>query len=95
MVRHFSLLLMSLLSGCNDRYEEGYAAGFQAAETAARVRESNSLVEQERYREPASPASEVTTEVCGGFGVDFNGRHITGGKTGCVRVFSDGRVQRY
>ena len=37
----------------------------------------------------------TTTEVCGGGGVNVGGRHYSSGQTGCVRVLSDGTVQRY
>jgi succinate dehydrogenase/fumarate reductase-like Fe-S protein len=36
-----------------------------------------------------------STSVCGGGGVEVNGKHHGAGKTGCVRVYSDGRIEKY
>ena len=100
MLSKWTLLLAVCLAGCADRYDEGYAIGFEAGEEAARARAASrceeQLAEQKEEltsREPSTPY--VTTEVCGGTGVNVNGRHVSGGKTGCVRVYSDGLVQRY
>jgi hypothetical protein len=99
MLKSCALLLVVCLAGCADKYQEGYAAGYEAGEVAARTRDAAQCEErqreQERLRTQSDSSAYVTTEVCGGAGVNVNGRHVAGGKTGCVRVFSDGRVQRY
>jgi hypothetical protein len=98
------LLISCVLVGCNDRYQdgysEGYGNGYDDAQSEARTR----LQECESQR-PDCAISEtsaysystptVTTEVCGGNGVTVNGKHHRPGKTGCVRVYSDGTSQRY
>ena len=94
------LLLFIGLTGCADRYQEGYTAGYEAGAAAARAREVAQCEEKQREQERQrtlfeSPSAAVTTEVCGGAGVNVNGRHVSGGKSGCVRVFDDGRVERY
>jgi hypothetical protein len=100
MLKVSTLLLVVCLAGCADKYQEGYSAGYAAGEAAARAREIARCDERQRELERQSALDEststhVTTEVCGGGGININGRHVPGGKTGCVRVFSDGRVQRY
>jgi hypothetical protein len=100
MLKRCVLLLVVCLTGCTDKYQEGYAAGYEEGEAAARAREvarcEEQQREQERHRTQAdSPSAYVTTDVCGGTGVNVNGRHVSGGSTGCVRVYSDGRFQRY
>jgi hypothetical protein len=88
------------LTGCSDRYDDGFSAGYAAglankqeqilAECKAKISAC------ERSASSSHPPSYSTsTEVCGGDGVNFNGKHYSGGKTGCVRVTSDGRVQRW
>ncbi len=42
-----------------------------------------------------TPTTYTTTEVCGGGGVNVDGRNYSSGKTDGVRVLSDGTVQRY
>ncbi|MFH2219457.1 MAG: thermonuclease family protein [Pseudomonadota bacterium] len=37
----------------------------------------------------------VVTDVCGAKGFNVNGKHISSGPTGCVRVYSDGTFERY
>jgi hypothetical protein len=44
---------------------------------------------------PGRGVAADTTEVCGGGGVVSNGRHYKGGKTGCVRLLGNGKVQQY
>ena len=89
--------------GCKDRYQEGfdagYAEGFSRAKLDVENRCEERLEEERRScrdRSYSAGAPRVySTEVCGGDGVTTNGKHYSGGKTGCVRVHSDGRVEQY
>lgn len=91
---------LAVVAGCADRYQqgyqEGYASGYAAAEEIAKRRLEE---EQQRARQAAAwtqpTRAAYSTEVCGGSGVNVNGRHVAGGKTACVRVFSDGTFHRY
>lgn len=92
------LATFAVLVGCNDRFDGGYRTGFADGlrEGEKAEAEKAAAAERERRRrESLATARSVTTEVCGGGGVNFNGKHIRPGKTGCVRVFNDGTVQRY
>jgi len=90
-----------MCSGCQDRYQEGYQVGFADASSQA----SACKAELDRCNREKNDAQttgshsfysgSVVTEVCGGNGLNLNGRHIRPGKTGCVRAYSDGRVERY
>lgn len=91
------LLPLSLL-GCKDRYQEGYEAGYADAtdEVTQEMRaKCESEVSEAREESCSYSYSSVVTETCGGAGVNFNGKYISPGKTGCVRVYSDGRIERY
>lgn len=97
------LVISSLIFvGCTDRYEEGFqkgfADGFEQATAIQNTICSEKIDEQKRFcgatSEFSSGSGGYSTEVCGG-GANVNGEHHKGGKTGCVRVFSDGRVERY
>ncbi len=99
-----AILFCSLFSvGCKDRYKEGYEAGYEEGfSQASIVREKSCderLEEEKRSCRNKSYSSgyssEYSTAVCGGSGVNVNGKHYQGGKTGCVRVYNDGRVVRY
>jgi hypothetical protein len=46
-------------------------------------------------RAQAPEPAVSSTAACGGNGITLNGKHYSGGKTGCVKVYSDGRVERY
>lgn len=99
------LMLFSLVGvvGCKDRYQEGYDAGYSEGFSRAkfgvekrceeRIEEEKNSCRDRSYSKRSSGA--YLTEVCGGAGVTANGKHYEGGKTGCVRVHSDGRVERY
>lgn len=99
----FSVIFLSAIAGCKDRFQEGYEAGYSdglsdgtdSAENKCteKVEEEKKACRDQSYLTDTS--SEVTTEVCGDAGVNANGKHYSGGKTGCVRVYSDGRVDRY
>lgn len=93
-----SFLLPTLLLGCKDRYQEGYEVGYADA-TDEVTQEMKAKCENEvnEAREEARTFSygPTVTEVCGGAGINMNGKHIPPGKTGCVRAYSDGRVERY
>lgn len=101
----YSLIALSVIStlGCKDRYQEGYdagyAEGFSQAKIGVEKRCEERLDEEKRSCRDRSYStgysSGYSTEVCGGAGVTANGKHYEGGKTGCVRVHSDGRVVRY
>lgn len=99
MLRNFALMVCSilLLVGCGNQTEEaynsGFVDGFREAEKVMKEKYENKLSELERSCSKSFGYS--STEVCGGGGVNLNGKHYSGGKTGCVRVFEDGRVQRY
>lgn len=90
--------LLFVITGCDDRYQEGYQNGYSdgASFTENRLNKDceDKLSKQERESR-ASSYSMTSTEVCGGGGINLNGKHYTGGKTGCVRAYSDGRVERY
>lgn len=90
--------LLLVISGCNDRYQEGYQEGYSegASFTENRLHKDceEKLSKQKRDSETSSYGGG-STEVCGGGGVNLNGKHYSGGKTGCVRVYSDNRVERY
>ena len=101
----YSLIALSAIStlGCKDRYQEGYdagyAEGFSQAKFGVEKRCEERLDEEKKscrdISYSSSYSSGYSTEVCGGAGVTANGKHHEGGKTGCVRVYSDGRVVRY
>lgn len=88
--------------GCTDRYEEGFqkgfADGFDQATAIHNTICSEKIEEEKRVCNAGNDFSSsfdgYSTEVCGG-GVNVNGKYHSGGKTGCVRVFSDGRIERY
>lgn len=95
-------LVLFALTGCGNKYEEGFQAGYAqgSSDAGARVRADYerrlAKIEYEASsRSSSTYAGSVQTEVCGGSGVNLNGKHYSGGKTGCVRVLSDGRVERY
>lgn len=102
MRKVFFVSVLVALSGCSDRYEEGYAQGFSDA-TAQATATAEQKCQETIEREMASCRAAITNEVhsyvqttvCGGGGVNVGRRHYSGGKTGCVRVFSDGTVEQY
>jgi hypothetical protein len=93
------LMLAVGLGGCKDRYDEGYANGFLEGSAEATTRaELMCTAKVENAKRDCSPAyspQSYTTEVCGGGGVNVRGKHYPSGKTGCVRVYGDGRVVSY
>lgn len=98
------LLVAFVSSGCSERYKEEYEKGYQAGYADGQHDARNECDEklkkerttcQEEIESLTREPSATSTEVCGGGGVNFNGRHYAGGKTGCVRVFSNGKVERY
>lgn len=98
VMRTFYLVLLVLMaSGCSDKigdaYNSGFADGVKATEQRLQGEFERKLRDMERSC--SNYGSSGSTEVCGGNGVNVNGKHYSGGKTGCVRVFEDGRVQRY
>lgn len=91
---------IGLCVGCQDRYQEGYQDGYSTAMSqVSNCTTQLDRCEQEKknnsYSSSSSNFSSVTTEVCGGNGLTLNGKHVRPGKTGCVRAYSDGRVERY
>lgn len=88
---------------CSDAYDAGYAAGLAAG--SSRDSEAAQEVQKAQERKPDLSSGEqeasgwnsgpTATEVCGGGGVDIGTEHIEPGDSGCVRVFSDGRIERY
>lgn len=91
-----SLFLPIILLGCKDKYQEGYQIGYSdgVRSMESKLEESEKKLQDEKRKSQYS-FSSVSTEVCGGTGVNLNGKHYSGGKTGCVRVYSDGRVEKY
>ena len=94
------ILAVPFLLGCEAKYQEGYAAGYtqgvsQTENRLARKYEQELADANRRQSFPASYASVTSTSACGGNGINLNGKRYSGGKTGCVEVFSDGRVVRY
>jgi hypothetical protein len=97
------LVLISLamcLTGCGKKYEEGLQEGYArgAADAEARVRgelEPQIASLKQQYSSSVSSLQISSTSSCGGSGINLNGKYYSGGKTGCVRVYSDGRVERY
>ena len=90
-----SSLLFLLLIGCKDKYQEGYQVGYMdgVASMYNKVTEAEKKLEDQK-RQSNYSYGYGSTEVCGG-GVNLNGKYYSGGKTGCVRVFNDGRVEKY
>lgn len=95
--------LAALLIGCADKYTEGHEAGYQSgyrqgfddANKQATAACEERLRRERRECSEASSPTYSSTEVCGGGGVNVSGKHYPPGKTGCVRVHSDGRIERY
>lgn len=96
MTKLFILISLLVLVGCKDKYQEGYQVGYSdgVRSMESKLKESEDKLNS-LQRESINSYSSVTTEVCGGNGVNSNGKYYSGGKTGCVRVYSDGRVERY
>lgn len=96
-------IFLLMLYGCKDRYEEGFQEGFadgfdQATAIANGICSEKIEVEKQSCSSKGRQDSFLggySTEVCGGGGVNVGGKFYSGGKKGCVRVFSDGRVERY
>ena len=101
MFRNIFMLGVVILTiaGCKDHYDEGYAAGYADGSAAGeKIGLEKAMAQHDaesRAIENYAASPYVTTEVCGGSGVNVNGKHYAGGKTGCVKVFSDGTVKRY
>ena len=97
MTKLFILISLLVLVGCKDKYQEGYQVGYSdgVRSMESRLKESEEKLETLKRQSTNYSYSSVTTEVCGGNGVNSNGKYYSGGKTGCVRVYSDGRVERY
>lgn len=98
------VLAVAISAGCSDRYDEGYWAGYAAALAEAQPTTDGLKAALDQCETAKGDAystgagnilRSVTTQVCGGGGVTLNGNHVRPGKTGCVRVFSDGSVERY
>ena len=84
------------LIACKNKYDEGYRAGFNEGVIATEQRLKNEYEEKIKKIENSNRELSVTsTSVCGGGGVNVGNRHYEGGKTGCVKVYSDGRIVRY
>lgn len=94
------LMASPFLVGCEAKYQEGYTAGYAqgVSETEGRLsrKYEQDLADAKRSQSFSPSYTSVTsTSACGGNGINLNGKHYSGGKTGCVEVFSDGRVVRY
>lgn len=92
------------VSACGNGYQEAYEEGYEAGLAAGKL-DAKKAVKVPEVCEPESEASAAAapnwtsgpafTEVCGGGGVDVGSTHIQPGESGCVRVFNDGRIERY
>ena len=88
--------LSLLIVGCKDKYQEGYQVGFSEGVMATEAKLRQEYEEKiKRIEESNRQYSVTSTSVCGGGGVNVSGKHYEGGKTGCVKVYSDGRIVRY
>jgi len=96
----FAFAAFALLLGCEDRYQSGYEDGYADTNTEARLAGTEDCQERQpdygyrTYSSYQAPTRSVTTEVCGGGGVNVDGKHHAPGLTGCVQVFSDGTIER-
>lgn len=101
LLNYTCLIFIAALVGCADKYQEGFQVGYAqgSADAETRVRadfeQKIEALERQKASNYSSYSATTSTEVCGGAGVNLNGRHYSGGKTGCVRVLSDGRVEKY
>lgn len=96
--------VVEFVSACGNGYQEAYDAGYEAG-LAAGTLDAKNAVKVPEACEPESEARAAAapgwtsgpafTEVCGGGGVDVGSTHIEPGEAGCVRVFNDGRIERY
>lgn len=100
--------LVVLISACTQEtdaeHKQAYEAGYADASVKLknvyerRVQEMEAThrreVEVLKSQIPG-PSLTQSTEICGVDGANVNGRHIDGGKTGCVRMYSDGRYERF
>jgi len=93
------LTTLTFATGCNDRFQEGYSAGYKdglaTGEKLGLEKFEQEYAAKLLTSQSYAPTTYTTTEVCGGGGINVGGKHYSGGKTGCVRVLSDGTVQRY
>ena len=102
------LLLCSSLAACKNPlkaarsesyssgYDDGYAQGQKAGYDAGYAQGHSEGEREGRYATLYDYSSAVTTvEVCGGGGTNVGKKYVPPGKTGCVRVYSDGRYERY
>jgi hypothetical protein len=96
--------VLVLVSGCGDRCKQAYDAGYKAGLAAGTLNATKAAkgtdafapeMEASAAAQPNWTSGPVFTEVCGGAGVDVGSSHIEPGESGCVRVFSDGRIERY
>ena len=96
-------VFVASMFGCKDRFQEGYDAGYEDGSLQSKLIGEKQCEERLEAEKRSCRnlglsygySSGSSTEVCGGGGVNLNGKHYEAGKTGCVRVFSDGRVVRY
>lgn len=89
---------------CGDGYQEAYDAGYDAGLAAGKLNATKAVKDPEACgpepeasadAQPSWTSGPLFTAVCGGAGVDVGSTHIEPGESGCVRVFGDGRVERY
>ena len=100
MKRLVIVTIAVLLSGCQDKYQQGYETGYvdgvQATENKWKEVVELQTEKIERLEGRNTFNSGVhSTEVCGGGGVNVNGKHHGPGETGCVRAYNDGRIEKY
>jgi len=78
----------------SESYAKGYADGYEQGKLDGAAMERDNAARQSSYEE-SSIAPHVVVEKCGGGTVTLNGKSIRSGKTGCVRVWSDGRSESF
>jgi hypothetical protein len=85
-------------------YEEGRLAGYRNGLSEGRqegrdeaMTEIKRITSSLRSNTGGYNLSSGSTETCSSNGttVNYNGKQYKGGKTGCVKVYYDGRVVRY
>jgi len=92
----FVAFLFLFLVGCKDKFDEGYRAGYSNGVLVTEEKLQKEYDEKIKKLENSNREFSISsTSVCGGGGVTVGSKHYEGGKTGCVKVYSDGKVVRY
>lgn len=102
----FLAFLFISSTACEDRYQQGYDNGYEegyedglqgyADEYEDGLRECNETAISSTYDSGyIAPSRHIITDLSGGSGVNFNGKHYPAGPTGGVRIYNDGTVEQY